>query len=75
LTPSTKPCRADHDQGSSAGSRSSARCCCIRTQIDYESAVIIADASGTIRWIAAHRDYATRTEPGLVLQAITQTIA
>jgi peroxiredoxin len=37
--------------------------------------VIIADAAGTIRWIDVHRDYTTRTEPGQVLQAITQTIA
>jgi peroxiredoxin len=37
-------------------------------------AVIIADAAGTIRWIDVHRDYTTRTEPGQILQAITQTI-
>jgi peroxiredoxin len=37
--------------------------------------VIIADAAGVIRWIDAHRDYTTRTEPGQILQAITQTIA
>jgi len=37
--------------------------------------VIIADAAGVIRWIDVHRDYTTRTEPGQVLQAITQTIA
>jgi peroxiredoxin len=37
--------------------------------------VIIADAAGTIRWIDVHRDYSTRTEPGQILQAITQTIA
>ena len=37
--------------------------------------VIIADAAGTIRWIDVHRDYTTRTEPGQILQAITQTIA
>jgi peroxiredoxin len=37
--------------------------------------VIIADAAGVIGWIDVHRDYTTRTEPGQVLQAITQTIA
>ena len=37
--------------------------------------VVIADAAGVIRWIDAHRDYTTRTEPGQVLQAITETIA
>ena len=37
-------------------------------------AVIIADAAGTIRWIDVRRDYTTRTEPGQILQAITQTI-
>ena len=37
--------------------------------------VIITDAAGVIRWIDAHRDYTTRTEPGQILQAITQTIA
>ena len=37
-------------------------------------AVIIADAAGTIRWTDVHRDYTTRTEPGQILQAITQTI-
>ncbi len=37
--------------------------------------VIIADAAGVIRWIDVHRDYTTRTEPGQILQAITQTIA
>ena len=36
--------------------------------------VIIADAAGTIRWIDVHLDYTTRTEPGQILQAITQTI-
>jgi peroxiredoxin len=36
--------------------------------------VLIADADGVIRWIDVHRDYTTRTEPGQVLQAITQTI-
>jgi peroxiredoxin len=38
-------------------------------------AVIIADAAGAIRWIDVHRDYTTRTEPGQILEAITQTIA
>ena len=37
--------------------------------------VIIADATGTIRWIDVHRDYTTRTEPGQVLQAVTEMIA
>ena len=37
--------------------------------------VIIADAAGVIRWIDVHRDYTTRTEPGQILQAITQIIA
>jgi peroxiredoxin len=37
--------------------------------------VLIADAAGVIRWIDVHRDYTTRTEPGQILQAITQTIA
>jgi hypothetical protein len=36
--------------------------------------VIVADAAGTIRWIDVNRDYTTRTEPGQILQAITQTI-
>jgi peroxiredoxin len=36
--------------------------------------VIIADADGVIRWIDVHRDYTTRTEPGQILQAISQTI-
>ena len=36
--------------------------------------VIIADAAGVIRWIDVHRDYTARTEPGQILQAITQTI-
>jgi peroxiredoxin len=36
--------------------------------------VIVVDASGAIRWIDAHADYTTRTEPDQVLQAITQTI-
>jgi peroxiredoxin len=37
--------------------------------------VIIADATGTIRWIDVHPDYTTRTEPEQVLRAITQTIS
>jgi peroxiredoxin len=37
--------------------------------------VVIADADGVIRWIDVHPDYTTRTEPGQILQAITQTIA
>jgi peroxiredoxin len=37
--------------------------------------VVIAGADGVIRWIDVHLDYTTRTEPGQVLQAITQTIA
>jgi peroxiredoxin len=37
--------------------------------------VIVVDAAGVIRWIDVHRDYTTRTEPGQILQAITQTIA
>jgi peroxiredoxin len=36
--------------------------------------VLIADADGVIRWIDVHPDYTTRTEPGQVLQAISQTI-
>jgi len=36
--------------------------------------VLIADADGVIRWIDVHLDYTTRTEPGQILQAITQTI-
>ena len=36
--------------------------------------VIIADAAGVIRWIDVHLDYTTRTEPGQVLQAVTETI-
>jgi hypothetical protein len=36
--------------------------------------VIIADAAGVIRWIDAHGDYTTRTEPDQILQAITQTL-
>ena len=35
--------------------------------------VVIADADGVIRWIDVHLDYTTRTEPGQILQAITQT--
>ena len=37
--------------------------------------VVIADADGVIRWIDVHLDYTTRTEPGQVLQAVTETIA
>ena len=36
--------------------------------------VIAVDAAGVIRWIDVHRDYTTRTEPGQILQAVTQTI-
>jgi peroxiredoxin len=36
--------------------------------------VIIADADGVIRWIDVHPDYTTRTEPGQILQAISQTV-
>jgi peroxiredoxin len=36
--------------------------------------VVIADADGVIRWIDVHPDYTTRTEPGQVLQAVTETI-
>jgi peroxiredoxin len=36
--------------------------------------VVVADATGVIRWIDVHRDYSTRTEPDQILQAITQTI-
>jgi peroxiredoxin len=36
--------------------------------------VLIADADGVIRWIDVHADYTTRTEPGQILQAISQTI-
>ena len=36
--------------------------------------VVIADADGVIRWIDVHRDYTTGTEPGQVLQAVTETI-
>ena len=37
--------------------------------------VVIADANGVIQWIDVHRDYTTGTEPGQVLQAVTETIA
>jgi hypothetical protein len=37
--------------------------------------VLIADADGVIRWIDVYPDYTTRTEPGQVLRAISQTIA
>jgi peroxiredoxin len=37
--------------------------------------VVIADAGGLIRWIDVHPDYTTRTEPGQVLQAVTDTIS
>lgn len=36
--------------------------------------VVIADADGIIRWIDVHPDYTTGTEPGQVLQAVTETI-
>ena len=36
--------------------------------------VVIADAGGFIRWIDVHRDYTIRTEPGQILQAVTETI-
>ena len=36
--------------------------------------VVIADADGIIRWIDVHLDYTTRTEPGQVLQAVSETI-
>ena len=36
--------------------------------------VVIADADGVIRWIDVHFDYTTMTEPGQVLQAVTETI-
>jgi peroxiredoxin len=35
--------------------------------------VVIADADGVIRWIDVHPDYTTRTEPGQVLHAVTET--
>jgi peroxiredoxin len=38
-------------------------------------AVVIAGADGVIRWIDVHPDYTTRTEPGQVLQAVTDTIS
>jgi peroxiredoxin len=37
--------------------------------------VVIAGADGVIRWIDVHPDYTTRTEPGQVLQAVTDTIS
>jgi peroxiredoxin len=37
--------------------------------------VVIAGADGVIRWIDVHPDYTTRTEPGQVLQAVTETIS
>jgi peroxiredoxin len=37
--------------------------------------VVIADADGVIRWIDVHLDYTTRTEPGQILQAVTETIS
>jgi peroxiredoxin len=36
--------------------------------------VVIADADGVIRWIDVHLDYTTGTEPGQILQAVTETI-
>jgi len=36
--------------------------------------VVIAGADGTIGWIDVHPDYTTRTEPGQILQAVTETI-
>jgi peroxiredoxin len=36
--------------------------------------VVIADDDGVIRWIDVHLDYTTMTEPGQVLQAVTETI-
>jgi peroxiredoxin len=36
--------------------------------------LIITDADGVIRWIDVHLDYTTRTEPGQILQAVTETI-
>jgi peroxiredoxin len=36
--------------------------------------VLIADVGGVIRWIDVHPDYTTRTEPGQVLEAVSQTI-
>jgi len=36
--------------------------------------VVIADADGVIRWIDVHADYSTATEPGQVLQAVTEAI-
>lgn len=37
--------------------------------------VVIADADGVIRWIDVDPDYTTRTEPGQILQAVTETIS
>lgn len=37
--------------------------------------VVIAGADGVIRWIDVHLEYTTRTEPGQVLQAVTETIS
>lgn len=34
-------------------------------------AVVIVDAAGVIRWIDVHPNYATRTEPGDILSALT----
>jgi peroxiredoxin len=36
--------------------------------------VVITDADGVIRWIDVHPDYTTGTEPGHILQAVTETI-
>jgi peroxiredoxin len=36
--------------------------------------VVIVDAEGTIRWIDVHPNYATRTEPAEVLQALAEAI-
>jgi peroxiredoxin len=36
--------------------------------------VVITDADRIIRWIDVHPDYTTGTEPGQVLQAMTETI-
>jgi hypothetical protein len=33
-------------------------------------AVVILDASHTVRWIDVHRDYSTRTEPRQVIGAL-----
>ena len=37
--------------------------------------VIIAGPDCTIGWIDVHPDYTTRTEPGQILQAVTETIS